>query len=92
MGCLAGVTWTLIATDLVGRGIDFADVNTVINYDLPSDGMTYVHRIGRAGRAGRSGEPMHEMPLYVAVTCLHRPLRMRFPTGKNAAAPGPACA
>jgi ATP-dependent RNA helicase DDX52/ROK1 len=39
----------------VARGVDFKAVNLVINYDLPSDGVTYVHRIGRTGRAGRQG-------------------------------------
>mmetsp|Transcript_13352 Transcript_13352/g.38437 ORF Transcript_13352/g.38437 Transcript_13352/m.38437 type:complete len:654 (+) Transcript_13352:144-2105(+) len=50
-----GETWVLICTDLVARGVDFRAVNMVINYDLPTSGITYVHRIGRTGRAGRSG-------------------------------------
>lgn len=50
-----GETWVLICTDLVARGVDFKAVNLVINYDLPTDGVTYVHRIGRTGRAGRAG-------------------------------------
>ena len=50
-----GDTWVLICTDLVARGVDFRAVNMVINYDLPSSGITYVHRIGRCGRAGRKG-------------------------------------
>ena len=50
-----GDTWVLICTDLVARGVDFRAVNMVINYDLPSSGVTYVHRIGRTGRAGRPG-------------------------------------
>jgi ATP-dependent RNA helicase DDX52/ROK1 len=36
----------LICTDLVARGVDFKAVNLVINYDLPPEGVTYVHRIG----------------------------------------------
>jgi ATP-dependent RNA helicase DDX52/ROK1 len=51
-----GDTWVLICTDLVARGVDFRAVNMVINYDLPSSGITYVHRIGRTGRAGRKGQ------------------------------------
>jgi ATP-dependent RNA helicase DDX52/ROK1 len=51
-----GDTWVLICTDLCARGVDFKAVNVVINYDLPSSGVTYVHRIGRTGRAGRKGE------------------------------------
>jgi ATP-dependent RNA helicase DDX52/ROK1 len=50
-----GKTWVLICTDLVARGVDFRAVKLVINYDLPSSGVTYVHRIGRTGRAGRKG-------------------------------------
>lgn len=50
-----GHTWVLICTDLVARGVDFAGVKVVINYDLPASGITYVHRIGRTGRAGRQG-------------------------------------
>jgi ATP-dependent RNA helicase DDX52/ROK1 len=51
-----GQTWILICTDVVGRGVDFAGVQLVINYDLPTSGVTYVHRIGRTGRAGRKGK------------------------------------
>jgi len=50
-----GETWVLICTDLCARGMDFKAVNMVINYDLPTSGVTYVHRIGRCGRAGRKG-------------------------------------
>ena len=51
-----GETWVLICTDLCARGLDFKAVNLVINYDLPTSGVTYVHRIGRCGRGGRKGE------------------------------------
>jgi ATP-dependent RNA helicase DDX52/ROK1 len=50
-----GRTWVLVATDLVGRGMDFVGVNTVISYDFPRSGPDYVHRVGRTGRAGRKG-------------------------------------
>lgn len=46
----------LVATDVVARGLDVPGVTHVINYDLPQDTESYVHRIGRTGRAGRSGE------------------------------------
>jgi superfamily II DNA/RNA helicase len=46
---------TLVATDVAARGIDVADVTHVINYDVPEDRDSYVHRIGRTGRAGREG-------------------------------------
>ncbi|MCD4750182.1 MAG: ATP-dependent RNA helicase DbpA [Thermoanaerobaculales bacterium] len=45
----------LIATDVAARGIDVADLDLVINYDLPSQPEIYIHRIGRTGRAGKQG-------------------------------------
>ncbi|MBE6400400.1 MAG: DEAD/DEAH box helicase, partial [Lentisphaerae bacterium] len=45
----------LIATDVAARGIDVNDLTHVINYSLPSNAETYIHRIGRTGRAGRHG-------------------------------------
>ena len=45
----------LIATDVVGRGIDVTGISHVINYDLPDDPENYVHRIGRTGRMGKDG-------------------------------------
>lgn len=50
-----GDTQVLIATDIAARGIDVQGLNLVINYDLPNEPETYVHRIGRTGRAGESG-------------------------------------
>lgn len=50
-----GKVSTLIATDVVGRGIDIAGVEHVINYDMPAVIDKYTHRIGRTGRAGRKG-------------------------------------
>jgi ATP-dependent RNA helicase DeaD len=46
----------LVATDVVARGLDVLRVSHVINYDIPYDIESYVHRIGRTGRAGRAGE------------------------------------
>jgi ATP-dependent RNA helicase DeaD len=46
----------LIATDVAARGLDVERISHVINYDIPYDSETYIHRIGRTGRAGRSGE------------------------------------
>ncbi|MBA4494412.1 DEAD/DEAH box helicase [Paenactinomyces guangxiensis] len=45
----------LVATDVAARGIDVGSVSHVINYDIPQDVESYVHRIGRTGRAGRKG-------------------------------------
>ncbi|MFM4976488.1 DEAD/DEAH box helicase [Aeromonas rivipollensis] len=46
----------LIATDVVARGLDVERITHVVNYDIPYDTESYVHRIGRTGRAGRKGE------------------------------------
>lgn len=46
----------LIGTDVVARGLDVERISHVINYDVPHDTESYVHRIGRTGRAGRSGD------------------------------------
>ncbi|WP_299824046.1 DEAD/DEAH box helicase [uncultured Pontibacter sp.] len=48
-------TRVLVATDIAARGIDVDDLSHVINYELPNEPETYVHRIGRTGRAGASG-------------------------------------
>lgn len=46
----------LIATDVVARGLDVERISHVVNYDIPYDTESYIHRIGRTGRAGREGE------------------------------------
>lgn len=51
----AGKTDVLVATDIISRGIDIDDIETVINYDVPRDVEDYVHRIGRTARANRTG-------------------------------------
>jgi ATP-dependent RNA helicase DeaD len=45
----------MVATDVVGRGIDVTGISHIINYDLPEDPEAYVHRIGRTGRMGKDG-------------------------------------
>jgi len=52
----SGAIDILIGTDVVARGLDVDRISHVINYDIPYDTESYVHRIGRTGRAGRSGE------------------------------------
>ncbi|MCC6804333.1 MAG: DEAD/DEAH box helicase [Anaerolineae bacterium] len=51
----SGKTRVLVATDIAARGIDVDDVTHVINFDLPNEPESYVHRIGRTARAGASG-------------------------------------
>ncbi|MFT4217296.1 MAG: DEAD/DEAH box helicase [Micropruina sp.] len=46
----------LVATDVAARGLDVDRISHVVNFDIPTDTESYVHRIGRTGRAGRSGE------------------------------------
>jgi ATP-dependent RNA helicase DeaD len=46
----------LVATDVAARGLDVDRISHVINYDIPYDAESYVHRVGRTGRAGRSGD------------------------------------
>lgn len=55
----SGATRVLISTDLTARGIDVYQVSIVINYDLPSQYETYIHRIGRSGRFGRKGNAIN---------------------------------
>ena len=51
----SGVTRVLVTTDLLARGIDVYQVSLVINYEMPKEKETYIHRIGRSGRFGRKG-------------------------------------
>lgn len=55
----SGVTRVLISTDLTARGIDVYNVSIVINYDLPTQKETYIHRIGRSGRFGKKGNAIN---------------------------------
>ncbi len=62
----------LVASDVAARGLDIKDLGAVINYELPTDLDTYLHRIGRTGRAGRSGLALslctpREMPRALAL-------------------------
>ncbi len=81
-------TRVIIATDIAARGIDIANLQLVINYDLPDVAETYVHRIGRTGRAGNSGVALtfcsqEEFPMVKDIQKLTgRKLdRVQLPTG-----------
>ena len=50
-----GVSRVLIATDIISRGLDIADVSHVVNFDAPMEAADYIHRIGRTGRADKNG-------------------------------------
>lgn len=51
-----GTAPLLVATDIISRGIDIDDIETVINYNVPRDVEDYIHRIGRTARAGKNGK------------------------------------
>jgi ATP-dependent RNA helicase DeaD len=52
----AGQVHVIVATDVAARGLDIERLSHVVNFDVPNDAESYVHRIGRTGRAGRNGE------------------------------------
>ncbi|GIW88974.1 MAG: DEAD/DEAH box helicase [Isosphaeraceae bacterium] len=70
----------LVATDVVGRGIDVEGISHVINYDIPDDPENYVHRIGRTGRMGKDGVaitfvcPDQGQPLTAIEMLINRPI------------------
>jgi len=51
----SGASWVLVATDIAARGIDIDGISHIINFELPHEPESYVHRIGRTARAGTSG-------------------------------------
>ncbi len=81
----SGVTRVLVATDIAARGIDVDDITHVINFDLPNESESYVHRIGRTARAGASGIAFsfceeEERPYLVDI---ERLIRMNVPVVEN---------
>ena len=77
----------LVATDVAARGLDVERISHVLNYDIPYDTESYVHRIGRTGRAGRSGEailfvtPREKGMLRAIERATRQPIEeMRLPT------------
>ena len=77
----------LVATDVAARGLDVERISHVVNYDIPTDTESYVHRIGRTGRAGRAGEaisfitPRERHLLKAIEKATRQPLTlMRLPT------------
>lgn len=77
----------LVATDVVARGLDVERISHVINYDVPHDTESYIHRIGRTGRAGRSGNailfvaPREKRMLYAIERATKQPIEpMELPS------------
>ncbi|TAM91271.1 MAG: DEAD/DEAH box helicase [Jatrophihabitans sp.] len=80
----------VVATDVAARGLDVDRVSHVVNYDIPTDVESYVHRVGRTGRAGRSGEAVlfvtpREQRLLEAIekTTRQRLTEMALPTAAD---------
>ncbi|MFT6077891.1 MAG: ATP-dependent RNA helicase RhlE, partial [Rickettsiales bacterium] len=85
-----GKVKVLVATDIAARGIDISTITHVINYDLPNEPESYVHRIGRTGRAGRAGIAISfcdnsEKPF---LKDIERIIKMKIPVDENHALHG----
>jgi ATP-dependent RNA helicase DeaD len=82
----------LIATDVAARGLDIDRMSHVVNYDIPYDTESYVHRIGRTGRAGRKGEailfvaPREKRMLFAIEKATRQPIElMKLPSTEDIA-------
>ncbi|WEG10274.1 DEAD/DEAH box helicase [Microbacterium horticulturae] len=80
----------LVATDVAARGLDVERISHVINFDIPTDTESYVHRIGRTGRAGRSGDaisfitPRERYLLkHIEKATRQQPAQMQLPTTED---------
>ncbi len=72
----------LVATDVASRGLDVDDITHVFNYDLPQDGDSYVHRIGRTARAGKTGTSISYCSEddYESLPRIHRYIGQKIPS------------
>ncbi len=75
----------LVATDIAARGIDVPSISHVINYDIPADPESYVHRIGRTARAGRDGIAISfcDAGETLALRAVEKAIRMKIPVDET---------
>jgi ATP-dependent RNA helicase DDX47/RRP3 len=84
----AGTRDILVATDVAARGLDIPSVDVVLNYDLPQDSKTYVHRVGRTARAGKSGIAIsiitqYDLEIYLRIEAALGKKNTEYPTEKE---------
>ncbi|GJN83192.1 ATP-dependent rRNA helicase RRP3 [Purpureocillium lilacinum] len=84
----AGTRDILVATDVAARGLDIPKVDVVLNYDLPADSKTYIHRVGRTARAGKSGIALslvtqYDLELYQRIEAAMGKKLEAYPTEKE---------
>ncbi|KAF3346542.1 hypothetical protein VdG1_08872 [Verticillium dahliae VDG1] len=84
----AGSRDILVATDVAARGLDIPNVDVVINYDLPQDSKTYIHRVGRTARAGKSGRALslvtqYDLEIWLRIEASMGKKLDEFPTEKD---------
>ncbi|KAM0322031.1 hypothetical protein ACHAQA_009774 [Verticillium albo-atrum] len=84
----AGSRDILVATDVAARGLDIPNVDIVINYDLPQDSKTYIHRVGRTARAGKSGRALslvtqYDLEIWLRIEASMGKKLDEFPTEKE---------
>jgi ATP-dependent RNA helicase DDX47/RRP3 len=78
----------LVATDVAARGLDLPKVDIVLNYDLPQDSKTYIHRVGRTARAGKSGRALsivsqYDVEIYLRIEAALGKKLTEYPTEKE---------
>ncbi|KAH7173843.1 P-loop containing nucleoside triphosphate hydrolase protein [Fusarium flagelliforme] len=84
----AGTRDILVATDVAARGLDIPSVDVVLNYDVPQDSKTYVHRVGRTARAGKSGVAINivtqfDLEIYLRIEAALGKKLGEYPTEKE---------